>query len=177
MPRPGIEPGTFRSSVWRSPNWAISAGLLRQYINSSAKILETKQWSTYIESSCYDHQNNFFPSIKSYASSWKSTPPSRIWTSDLEISDIGFILQSPALPTELSVVVSEWENECQVIHFSYARFLTFRNMTKSETLVYRRNSSSGKSRLLQSRGTWFDSRVFQFFVGKSFTNSYHRQGD
>ena len=35
MPRPGIiqssiklsgiEPGTFRSSVWRSPNWAISA--------------------------------------------------------------------------------------------------------------------------------------------------------
>ena len=21
----GIEPGTFRSSVWRSPNWAISA--------------------------------------------------------------------------------------------------------------------------------------------------------
>ena len=25
MPRPGIEPGTFRSSVWRSPNWAIAA--------------------------------------------------------------------------------------------------------------------------------------------------------
>ena len=25
LPRPGIEPGTFRSSVWRSPNWAISA--------------------------------------------------------------------------------------------------------------------------------------------------------
>ena len=25
MPRPGIEPGTFRSSVWRSPNWAIGA--------------------------------------------------------------------------------------------------------------------------------------------------------
>ena len=37
LPRPGIvqssyklsgfKPGTFRSSVWRSPNWAISAGL------------------------------------------------------------------------------------------------------------------------------------------------------
>ena len=25
LPRPGIEPGTFRSSVWRSPNWAIAA--------------------------------------------------------------------------------------------------------------------------------------------------------
>ena len=25
MPRPGIGPGTFRSSVWRSPNWAIAA--------------------------------------------------------------------------------------------------------------------------------------------------------
>ena len=25
MPSPGIEPGTFRSSVWRSPNWAIEA--------------------------------------------------------------------------------------------------------------------------------------------------------
>ena len=25
MPWPGIEPGTFRSSVWRSPNWAIAA--------------------------------------------------------------------------------------------------------------------------------------------------------
>ena len=25
MPPPGIEPGTFRSSVWRSPNWAIAA--------------------------------------------------------------------------------------------------------------------------------------------------------
>ena len=25
MPRPGIEPGTFRSSVWHSPNWAIAA--------------------------------------------------------------------------------------------------------------------------------------------------------
>ena len=25
VPSPGIEPGTFRSSVWRSPNWAISA--------------------------------------------------------------------------------------------------------------------------------------------------------
>ena len=25
MPWPGIEPGTFRSSVWRSPNWAIPA--------------------------------------------------------------------------------------------------------------------------------------------------------
>ena len=25
MPRPGIEPRTFRSSVWRSPNWAIAA--------------------------------------------------------------------------------------------------------------------------------------------------------
>ena len=25
MPRPGIEPGTSRSSVWRSPNWAIAA--------------------------------------------------------------------------------------------------------------------------------------------------------
>ena len=25
VPKPGIEPGTFRSSVWRSPNWAISA--------------------------------------------------------------------------------------------------------------------------------------------------------
>ena len=25
LPRPGIEPGTFRSSVWRSPSWAISA--------------------------------------------------------------------------------------------------------------------------------------------------------
>ena len=25
MPPPGIEPGTFRSSVWRSPNWAIEA--------------------------------------------------------------------------------------------------------------------------------------------------------
>ena len=27
MPRPGIEPGTFRSSVRRSPNWAIAAML------------------------------------------------------------------------------------------------------------------------------------------------------
>ena len=37
LPRPGIiqsscepsgfEPGTFRSSVWRSPNWAISAAM------------------------------------------------------------------------------------------------------------------------------------------------------
>lgn len=27
MPRPGIEPGTFRSSVWRSPNWAKSASV------------------------------------------------------------------------------------------------------------------------------------------------------
>ena len=26
--KPGIEPGTFRSSVWRSPNWAFSAYLL-----------------------------------------------------------------------------------------------------------------------------------------------------
>ena len=25
LPRPGIEPGTFKSSVWRSPNWAIAA--------------------------------------------------------------------------------------------------------------------------------------------------------
>ena len=25
MPKPGFEPGTFRSSVWRSPNWAIWA--------------------------------------------------------------------------------------------------------------------------------------------------------
>ena len=25
VPPPGIEPGTFRSSVWRSPNWAIAA--------------------------------------------------------------------------------------------------------------------------------------------------------
>ena len=25
LPRPGIEQGTFRSSVWRSPNWAIAA--------------------------------------------------------------------------------------------------------------------------------------------------------
>ena len=25
VPRPGIDPGTFRSSVWRSPNWAIAA--------------------------------------------------------------------------------------------------------------------------------------------------------
>ena len=25
VPTPGIEPGTFRSSVWRSPNWAIAA--------------------------------------------------------------------------------------------------------------------------------------------------------
>ena len=25
LPPPGIEPGTFRSSVWRSPNWAIAA--------------------------------------------------------------------------------------------------------------------------------------------------------
>ena len=39
LPRPGIiqsscelsgfEPGTFRSSVWRSPNWAISAAMLK----------------------------------------------------------------------------------------------------------------------------------------------------
>lgn len=28
MPSPGIEPGTFRSSVWRSPSWAIKASLL-----------------------------------------------------------------------------------------------------------------------------------------------------
>ena len=28
LPKPGIEPRTFRSSVWRSPNWAISAYLL-----------------------------------------------------------------------------------------------------------------------------------------------------
>ena len=27
MPKPGIEPATFRFSVWRSPNWAISAYL------------------------------------------------------------------------------------------------------------------------------------------------------
>ena len=26
LPPPGIEPGTFRSSVWRSPSWAIAAG-------------------------------------------------------------------------------------------------------------------------------------------------------
>ena len=26
-PKPGIEPGTFRSSVWRFTNWAISADL------------------------------------------------------------------------------------------------------------------------------------------------------
>ena len=41
MPRPGIiqssiklsgiEPGTFRSSVWRSPNWAISASDVLRY--------------------------------------------------------------------------------------------------------------------------------------------------
>ena len=27
MPPPGIEPGTFRSSVWRSPNWAKAASV------------------------------------------------------------------------------------------------------------------------------------------------------
>ena len=42
------------------------------------------------------------------ANSWflKSSPPSRIWTSDLEISDFSSDLQSPALPTELSVVAT-----------------------------------------------------------------------
>ena len=34
----------------------------------------------------------------------KDIPPSRIWTSDLEISANADRLQSPALPTELSVV-------------------------------------------------------------------------
>ena len=34
MPRPGIEPGTLRTSVSRSPNWAIAAYkiLLLKYI-------------------------------------------------------------------------------------------------------------------------------------------------
>ena len=35
MPRPGIEPGTFRSSVWRSPNWAISAVYVVLFIFAS----------------------------------------------------------------------------------------------------------------------------------------------
>ena len=47
----------------------------------------------------------------------KSCPPSRIWTSDLEISDFVSDLQSPALPTELSVVMSQGEKERQDTHF------------------------------------------------------------
>ena len=31
VPWPGIEPGTFRSSVWRSPNWAIEAPGIRAH--------------------------------------------------------------------------------------------------------------------------------------------------
>ena len=60
--------------------------------------------------------DSIFRSIELSASSWKITPPSRIWTSDLEISDVSFILQSPALPTELSVVVSSMEKYHHVIH-------------------------------------------------------------
>ena len=46
----------------------------------------------------------------------RKSPPSRIWTSDLEISDIEPDLQSPALPTELSVVGIILNNRLLYIH-------------------------------------------------------------
>ena len=50
-PRPGIEPGTFRSSVWRSPNWATTASLPRlpyseeNCANSSNVNANSSSWS------------------------------------------------------------------------------------------------------------------------------------
>ena len=46
----------------------------------------------------------------------RKSPPSRIWTSDLEISDFEPDLQSPALPTELSVVGIFMNNRLLYIH-------------------------------------------------------------
>ena len=113
MPRPGIEPGTFRSSVWRSPNWAISAA----HSGEQAMVPKKRSDPYTLKFIRGHHQNIFLSCDSNLSSSWKSTPPSRIWTSDLEISDIGFILQSPALPTELSVVTSCKEIKVDIIHF------------------------------------------------------------
>ena len=49
------------------------------------------------------HQDSDTPCLASLSRHAKKSPPSRIRTSDLEIAD-KFPLQSPALPTELSVV-------------------------------------------------------------------------
>ena len=50
MPRPGIEPGTFRSSVWRSPSWAIAAVVFFHIVSFCDK--SRKQ---YVESPSLSH--------------------------------------------------------------------------------------------------------------------------